>query len=1163
MRLMFLTFCFLLLVVMCPLHSWAFRVFPTIAQTEEMLDKSNFPFIAENVDGINLPYDAFGPFSAGQVETLFNMFKNKNFINHGVYKEGVPITSMSTMNKKPSFANVTAMMLYNEAPAMDSIEWASALQQECPWPLITHCRAFGHTNAFKELKRQILVTSGCMFEFQVTNPDKYVDAAELAKFCVDNNKMVVFLTTFQQTPDIFSAAYQSFFYYLKEHLGPDYLSSDLVIFAPNTYNDNQVLPETSGYGSTFGIAHWLIEQKDKIDNGYIQPKINFVGLKNNDFFANHTNLTVKLNVESQLPITKAELYVNGVSAGERTNSSFSWSGGILDNLTTGLKNLKVVVTEQNGQKSFAAIQIKILKDPPVVPGFFKAADLADYQLRNTPLENGEIRHVYGGEWIDYKLMVKHTGIYDVRIGLGVQRSKQYGGTIILQKGGVELGRFTTVLNDPDKAALPGFTEHPKVEITNIFLEEGEQVIRVTFQHPEGRIVPQFRLNDFTFMIQGAPEITITHPLRNEAGEFNVYNAPATIVVGASIVSPRAGGLVKMAELFVNGKSAAKLTSMPFLWNDLGEIALLSNLSAGTYRLKIEATDELGYTSFKEITLNVVERRSYRPDLKIPGVVKAIEFDLGGEGVAYHDFNEGVERGLGGNDNPRYSVAGSEDVEIEQSAGDYCVSAIRHGEWLNYTFSDMEKGTYEIILTTASNAGKSADVNVWLDGKILATVPITQTASVGFTEFKEFSVSGIVIPESRKNVTIRLEFVNRAIRNYLCFFRKFEFRKQEDIGIPSVGFVFPEADTMLTTGYSSFSVKAEAVVGTDFYIKHVRLFVDDVVISELANPPYLWQDGNLVGLSPGKHTLKIVATASTGLTAVQERQVIVYDPRLIPEIISIEPANGAEVDASQHIAVEVVARDPDDDLKAITLFMNGNSCGAKNEAPYRWSGMEDQLLEGRNELKVLVVNHKGYQVDSTWVINATNVRSPITMSLIKPLVTGEIQVEPAYSLDVDVAAESSVGSISRVTLYIDDREIRTERVAPYTWGHSSSPDPNELNGLSEGLHELKFVAEDDRGNRNELLVYLRVGISTSIDEVFVMSEPVIYPNPVSNFFILNLPLSEVSDVVMMNEQGDIVWCARELKGKVLVKRDAAMKPGCYYVRIKTNQVGIRYQKLIIL
>ncbi len=779
MKRFFLSFLLLFLFIQGSL--FAFRVYPTSAQNEMMFDKANFPFIAENADGFNLQYDSFGPFSEGQVETIFNQFTNKNFINHGVYN-GTDITRISTMYKRPSFANVTAMMLYNEAPAMDATEWADALSQNVPFPLITHCRVYSDasTATNNEVRSQILQTSGIMLEFQVTKPEKYDDAAALMKYCVDNDRMVVFLTTFQESPKVFISAYKEFFYYLKENLGANYLNSDNVIFVPNTYEDSQVFPETLGYGSTFGVAHWLIDQKTKTGDGYLQPELSFTTPQHQDYFENHKDLTVTVNVNGTIT-GGVKLYLNDVLVGEDTAAPYSWSGGALSDLTTGYQELRAVVTDQSETVTEKVIRINILKDPPTIPGFFQASQLSDFQLRNEPNPEGYIRHVYGNEWIDYKVNVEHTGLYDVYVKLKVQRSKQYGGTIILKKGSVELGRFTTVTNDPDKDALVGFTENPDAVIQNVSLTEGLQTLRVTFSHPLGIIKPQFYLYDFNFKIQGAADITFTSPQKNDAGEYSSYDAPANLEIAANISSPREGGEVKTASLYLNDTLVSTLSEAPYVWNKESN-DLLKNVPDGSYVLKVVATDEKDYASFEEINLQVIARQPYNTTLKIPGLIKAIEYDLGGEGVGYHDFNEGHERGLGGSDNPRYAKAGDDDVEIEVSAGQHCVSAVRRDEWLSYTMSTVQSGTYDIKLVTSANGGKSADVKVWLNYQLIATVPITETASSGFTTFKTFTLKGVQIPEDLTKANVRLEFVNPAISTYLCFFRQFQFVRTGETGL---------------------------------------------------------------------------------------------------------------------------------------------------------------------------------------------------------------------------------------------------------------------------------------------------------------------------------------------------------------------------------------------
>ena len=814
---------------------YAFRVYPTTAQNSLMFDKNNFPFIAENADGFNLQYDSFGPFSDSQVETIFNQFKNKNFINHGVYKDGVQITTISTMQKKPAIANVTAFMLYSEAPAMDYTDWTNALSQNVPWPLITHCRAYGtaSTTANNEIRSQINRTAGIMMEFQVTDPTKYDDAKELMKYCVDNNKMVVFLTTFQRSPEIFISAYKEFFYYLKKNLGASYLNSDNVIFVPNTYYDSQVFPETIGYGSTFGVAHWLIDQKTKNADGYIQPVLSFSNVADSDYFPKNSNLTVNLSVNSSLAISNVKLYIDSTLVGEDSTAPYSWSGGALNNLSTGYKQLHAVVTDANGVETGKAIQIRVLGDPIELPGAFTAGEINAYDLRNTPDYLGFIRHVYGNEWIDYEVDVKHAGTYDVSVNIKIQRSKQYGGTIILKSGTRELGRFTTILNDPDKAPLTGFTEKPDVLIRNVQLSAGKQKIRVLCTHPTGAIKPQFYLFDFKFRLQGAPNVSFTTPAKNSVGEYDKYNSPGVISIDANVVSPRTGGSVQSVNLYMSKavldtenilpelipdirpeldyKLVNTLNQAPYSWNTDEDIAEMNNLTAGDYMFKVEAIDELGYKSFEEVKLSVVDRIPFNTNLKIPGVIKAWEYDLGGEGVGYHEFNAGnvrLERGLDGAQNPRYSKAGSEDVEIETSGTDYCVSAVRNGEWLNYTVSTILKGVYEISFNSAANTGKSADVNVWLNNKLIGTVKTSETGS-NFNTYRDFKVSGIVIPKNLYNATIRLQFINPDITTHLFYFRKFEFKKTAEVSAIST----PDNDKILSIYPNPFKSECKITVNS--------------------------------------------------------------------------------------------------------------------------------------------------------------------------------------------------------------------------------------------------------------------------------------------------------------------------------------------------------------
>lgn len=77
---------------------------------------------------------------------------------------------------------------------------------------------------------------------------------------------------------------------------------------------------------------------------------------------------------------------------------------------------------------------------------------------------------------------------------------------------------------------------------------------------------------------------------------------------------------------------------------------------------------------------------------IPGIIRADEYDYGGEGVAYHDATAG-NAGTG----PR----ADESVDTEFSGSGTDVGWIDAGEWLEYTIRVPVAGTYYLSLRTAS------------------------------------------------------------------------------------------------------------------------------------------------------------------------------------------------------------------------------------------------------------------------------------------------------------------------------------------------------------------------------------------------------------------------------------------------------------------------------
>src|SRR2546427_184775 len=97
-------------------------------------------------------------------------------------------------------------------------------------------------------------------------------------------------------------------------------------------------------------------------------------------------------------------------------------------------------------------------------------------------------------------------------------------------------------------------------------------------------------------------------------------------------------------------------------------------------------------------------------IAVPGSFEAENFDLGGEGVAYHDKTPGNQ---GGN----YRL--TEDVDIVMSydalGGGYVVNNFETGEWLAYTINVAASAQYNIEIRASSALANSA-FHVEIDGQ---------------------------------------------------------------------------------------------------------------------------------------------------------------------------------------------------------------------------------------------------------------------------------------------------------------------------------------------------------------------------------------------------------------------------------------------------------------
>lgn len=118
-------------------------------------------------------------------------------------------------------------------------------------------------------------------------------------------------------------------------------------------------------------------------------------------------------------------------------------------------------------------------------------------------------------------------------------------------------------------------------------------------------------------------------------------------------------------------------------------------------LKVSTENFCGQDS-AELYVSILRQLPY-PDISqphlIPGIVQTVNYDIGGEGIAYHD-KDAENQGPG--------IRQNEGVDTENNDGGGNVGWIEAGEWLEYTISCQQTNLYDIEIRVASpnsNVGK--------------------------------------------------------------------------------------------------------------------------------------------------------------------------------------------------------------------------------------------------------------------------------------------------------------------------------------------------------------------------------------------------------------------------------------------------------------------------
>jgi hypothetical protein len=206
-------------------------------------------------------------------------------------------------------------------------------------------------------------------------------------------------------------------------------------------------------------------------------------------------------------------------------------------------------------------------------------------------------------------------------------------------------------------------------------------------------------------------ITATFPQQFLIDYVRVYEDIPNAAPTVSITSPASGGSLPAGDITIEATASdtdGSVATVEFYDGHayLGEDTtapytfVWTSVPDGCYQIVARAIDNLGGVETDAVDITVGTGCGQAPFLGtafiLPGKIEAEDYDVGGEGIAYHDTDAG-------NNGSQYRT---EDVDIEactDAGGGYDVGWINPNEWIEYTVSVPTAGDYTIDVRVASLA----------------------------------------------------------------------------------------------------------------------------------------------------------------------------------------------------------------------------------------------------------------------------------------------------------------------------------------------------------------------------------------------------------------------------------------------------------------------------
>ncbi len=409
----------------------------------------------------------------------------------------------------------------------------------------------------------------------------------------------------------------------------------------------------------------------------------------------------------------------------------------------------------------------------------------------------------------------------------------------------------------------------------------------------------------------------------------------------------------------------------------------ANAGVGVYEHWNNATARQ-YTRNLNPTANGIELVSVNPTINItrttlPATIQAEDYNVGIEGVAYHDADAANTGGV-------YRTDGVDIQACTDAGAGYNVGWINAGEWLAYNIKVPAAGSYSFTARVASATAGTKTLKIQIDGADVANGSVNFTTANGWQSWADAVSGTFTLPAGDHELRVYMVTGNFNF-NYITFTSMVPPNAP-----PTVSITSPANNAHFSTSPVDITMLANAT-DSDGSVSRVDFYNGTTLAGTVTSAPYQF---TFAAIPNGAYTLKAIATDDKGASTTASITTSVGN---YPPTVSItSPANNASFTAPATVIVNASAQDADGSIAQVELFNGTTSLGVVTAAPFSWT--LSGLAVGAYTLKAIATDDKGATANASIAVTV-NPAGPLELAQGKVVTASSTEkagTEPGLAVD---------------------------------------------------------------------------------------------------------------------------------------------------------------------